>query len=309
MNIWVRRILYFLVLVGLIGEAIVAARLGKRRSEVEDQLRAAIADSEKADAAFAKARMDYNLSRSKLQSVKTGWGIEWNLPAGGQIQNVGGRLSVQGVGLGNGLEFRTVSDGTNQVLVPPVVHVFVDNGQGGSNYVGEFVVPDQASLTPNSAVLQPTWVPTPEDLQGWNFAGATRLRSQIPPSGREAVENLNQTISRTIEKYLATDIRYQEQEKLKAGADGDLARRKSELLGDPQGQDIAEHPEYKVGLVQALQDLEEERNAILLAVDELRRQIRTTLESRATELDALKQMAAQMPASTTKVSQRADGSR
>ncbi len=308
MNIWVRRILYFLVLVGLIGEAFVAARLGKRRSEVEDALRIAIADTEKAEAAFAKAKMDYNVSRSKLQGVKTGWGIEWNLPAGGQIQNVGGRLSVRGVGSGNGLELRTVNDGANSVNVPPVVHVFVDNGQGGSNYIGEFVVPDSGSLTPDSCVLQPTWLPTPEDLQSWNFAGAVRLRSQIPPSGREAVENLNGTISRTIEKYIATDIRYTEQEKLKAGADSDLARRKSELLGDPQGQDIPEHPEYKVGLVQALQDIEEERNAIQLAVDELRRQIKAAVESRNSEVDSLKQLAGKTQ-SATKVSQRADKSR
>lgn len=304
MNIWVRRILYFLVLVGLIGEAIIAGKLGKRRGEVEDQLRTVIADSEKAAVAFDKAKMEYNTSRSKLQTVKTGWGLEWNLPAGGQIQAVGGRLNVRGVGSGNGLEFRTVTDATGQKLVPPVLHVFADNGQGGTTYIGEFIVPDQASLTPDSAVLQPTWQPTPEDIQGWNFAGAVRLRSQIPASGREAVENLNSTISRVIEKYIATDIRYAEQEKLKVGADGDLVQRKNELLGDPNGAEIAEHPEYKVGLVKALQDLEEERNSIQLAVDELRRLIKSAIESRQTQMESLKQIASSLKSSSTQVSQR-----
>ena len=304
MNIWVRRILYFFVLVGLISEAIIAGKLGKRRGEVEEQLRTVIADSEKAMAAFDKAKIEYNSSRSKLQTVKTGWGIEWNLPAGGQIQVVGGRLNVRGVGSGNGLEPRTVTDAAGPKTVLPVVHIFADNGQGGTNYIGEFVVPDPGSLTADSVVLQPTWQPTPEDVQGWNFTGAVRLRTQIPPSGREAVENMNSTISRTIEKYIATDIRYAEQEKLKAGADSDLIRRKNELLGDAQGADIPEHPEYRVGLVQALRDLEEERNGIQLAVDQLRRLVKSAIESRNSNVESLKQIAANLTSSATKVSQR-----
>jgi hypothetical protein len=50
--------------------------------------------------------------------------------------------------------------------------------------------------------------------------------------------------------------------------------------------------------------VEEERNAVQFAVDELRRQLKVASEFRTQQLDALKQIAAKLSSPETKVSQR-----
>ena len=106
-----------LVLLGLGAESYIAAKLGLRRGEVEDQLRKAIADTETATTGLAKAKVELGDSQQKLQSVKVGWGYEWNFPAGGNagsVQVVQGRLAVNGLGTSNGLVRRQVTDASGQ---------------------------------------------------------------------------------------------------------------------------------------------------------------------------------------------------
>ena len=85
-----------------------------------------------------------------------------------------------------------------------------------------------------------------------------------------------------------------------------LAIRRNELLGDANAADNADHPEYKLGLVQALEDLEEERNGVQVAVDRLRRLIQSATKAREGLVDFLKQIASQPKKSGTQLSQRAD---
>lgn len=300
-----------LVLLGLAAETYIAAKLGMRRGEVEEQLRTAILDSEKALAAHAKAKEELEESRHKLASTKIGWGYEWNFPAGGNlgsVQNVNGRLSVTGLGTANGLIAHPVTDANGQQRnVAPVVHVFTDNGQGGSIYIGEFV----AGIGPNelseqNSILVPTWNASPQEMASWNFTGGVRLRSQIPAGGRASVENLHQTIQRTFAQLTQTMLRIEEQTRLTEAAAAALVVRKNELLGDPTAADNVDHPEYKLGLVRALVDTEEERNAVQAGVDELRRLLKSASESRGQLLDGLKELASGMSNSATKVSQRSE---
>lgn len=295
-----------LVLLGLGAESYIAAKLGLRRGEVEDQLRKAIADTETATSALEKAKIELGDSRQKLQSVKVGWGYEWNFPPGGAIQVVQGRLAVNGLGTSNGLTRRQVTDGNGQAReLAPVVHVFTDNGQGGSRYVGEFIADISPNgLTETSSVLIPTWAASPEEQQTWDFSGKVRLRSQTPSGDRSAVEHLHQTIQLTFSQLTQTGLRLEEQKRLNAAADEALQARKNELLGDAAAADNPEHPEYKLGLVQTLVDVEEERNAVQAAVDELRRQLKVASEFRIQQLDALKELAAKQASPETKVSQR-----
>ena len=295
-----------LVLLGLGAESYIAAKLGLRRGEVEDQLRKAIADTESATSALEKAKIELGDSRQKLQSVKVGWGYEWNFSAGGAIQVVQGRLAVNGLGTSNGLTRRQVTDANGQAReLAPVVHVFTVNDQGGSGYVGEFIADISPNgLTETSSVLIPTWAASPEEQQTWDFSGKVRLRSQTPAGDRSAVEHLHQTSQLTFSQLTQTGLRLEEQKRLNAAADEALQARKNELLGDAAAADNPDHPEYKLGLVQTLVDVEEERNAVQSAVDELRRQLKVASEFRTQQLDALKQLAAKLASPETKVSQR-----
>ncbi len=300
-----------LVLIGLLAESYIAAKLGTRRGEVEDQLRKAVVDSEKAIEAHRKAEAELAESRQKLASTKIGWGYEWNFPAGGNlgsVQEVNGRLAVTGLGTSNGLVANSVTDASGQVrLVPPIVHVFTDNGQGGSIYIGEFT----AGIGPNelseqNATLIPAWSVLQQEKASWNFTGNVRLRSQIPAGGRTEVENLHQTIQRTFSQIGQTALRIEEQKRLTDSAAEALTVRKNELLGDPTAPDNVEHPEYKVGLVQAIVDIEEDRNAVQAGVDELRRLIKTATEFRTEKLETLKQVVMQLRSSGTQLSQRTE---
>jgi len=305
---------YVLVIIGLIVEVVYAAKLGMRRGEVEEKLRTAIADSEKAMEAHTKAKSELSESRQLLASIKLGWGYEWPLPAapGGnavplQVQVVGGRLSVSGLGTNNGLVAEQVTENGQQKSVAPVVHVFAQDAQGGSYYIGEFV----AGIGPNelseqNATLIPVWNVSAQEMASWNFSGGVRMRSQIPAGGRSAVGNLNQIIQRTYEQLAQTSLRFEEQTRLNAAADAALQVRKNELLGNPEGPDNPDHPEYKVGLVQALEDLEEQRNAVQAGVDELRRLIKSAREFRQQQIDTLNEIVSRLQKPTAKLSQRAE---
>jgi hypothetical protein len=298
-----------LVLIGLAAESYLAAKLGMRKGEVEDQLRKAITDSEKAIDGHGKAKTELEESRTKLAGAKLGWGYEWTFPPGGNVgsvQIVGGRLAVAGLGTSNGLTANTVTDSAGaQKLVPPIVHVFTSDGQGKSVYIGEFVAgigPNE--LTESTSTLTPTWNVAPNELATWNFNNGVRLRSQIPAGARTGIESLHQTIQRTLSQLSQTAFRIEEQKRLTAAAEVALEVRKKELLGDPAAVDNADHPEYKLGLVQALEDLEEERNAVQAGVDELRRLLKLATEQRFEQLENLKQVVQNLRNSATKLSQR-----
>ncbi len=296
-----------LVILGLGAEFYLAAKSGMRRGEIADALRKAVDESEKAIAAQAKAQAEATEARQALALTKLGWGYEWTLPGGNPAPvqaAAGGKLMVTGLGSDARLEPLNVTDAAGQPqIAAPVVHVFKGDGQGGSIYIGEFKA---ESVSPTSCVLAPQWNVSADDLQQWDFSQGSRFRSQIPAGGRSAVENLHQTIQRTREQILQTELRTQEQQRLNAAAEAALTVRKNELLGDATAADNADHPEYKLGLVQALEDLEEERNAVQVAVDQLRRLIKSATKSREELVSTLKQMASQSRPSGTKLSQRAE---
>ena len=92
-------------------------------------------------------------------------------------------------------------------------------------------------------------------------------------------------------------------QELVAAAQQQLAIRKGELLGNPQIPLIADRPEHTVGLVQALEDLEEERNQSLLSVDYLRRAIKAASDARATAVERLNQLVSRLPEPQARLSQ------
>lgn len=295
-----------LTLVAVLAGIYLGGRLGNTSNTWAVKLRDARIASEKAVADNARTLLDLKTAQAELARVKLGWGFEWVFPPGGNVGNVqvvGRNLAVTGLGTSAGLAPRQIEINEQPTMVMPSVHVFALDGQGGSVYIGEFL-PDAQQLAEASSVLVPTWEVTAQEIAGWNFSGGIRMRSQVPPAGRAAVEGANQKIRRLRELFAETQASITEQQQLLTAAQQQLATRKGELLGNPNIPLIADRPEYTAGLVQALEDLEEERNSVQLAVDGLRRAIKTEAEARSSLVNELNQVVQQLPAPQSQLSQR-----
>ena len=296
-----------LVIIGLLVEFWLVAKLGYRRGEVADKLRAAKMKSEQALVEFDKAASELKTAEVNLGALKLGWGYEFQFaPANpAPVQNQGGKLFVTGLGSSTkALEPRKVTgaDGQEKMAAPPM-HVFADNGQGKVVYTGEFLLgigPNE--LGEQTCVLYPTWKVSPEEMASWNFNNGVRIRTQIPPGGRAEIDSLNQTIQRSAAELAQLNTRTEDQKLLKVDADKALQARRNELLGDADGADVAERPEFKVGLVRAIEDIEEERNAIQVAVDAIRRTIQRAVANRSQLVEDVKEMAANASKPVTKIS-------
>ncbi|MEZ6034246.1 MAG: hypothetical protein R3C17_14220 [Planctomycetaceae bacterium] len=297
-----------LVIIGLLVEFWLAAKLGYRRGEVADKLREASAKSEKAIVELDKSAADLRTAQTNLAALKLGWGYEYTFaPANpAPVQNQGGRLFVTGLGSttpGFTLDKKfTDANGQEKIVVPPI-HVFADNGQGKVIYIGEFLLgtgPNE--LGEQTCVLYPTWRVSPQEMAAWDFSHGVRLRTQIPPGGRAEIDGLNQTIQRSIEQLTELNGRIENQTQLQIEADLALETRRKELLGDAEGADVAERPEFKVGLVQAIENIEEERNALQIEVDTIRRRIQQAVEKRAQLVENVRELAASSSKPDTKVS-------
>jgi len=290
MNAYLRGTLFFLVLAGLGTEFYFGGRVLKRRFDIEAAMLKAQAESRKAQEAFETARVENVAARSALTSVKMGWGREWVFPPGGNIGNIqtvaGGRLSVTALGRDNGLVPVTLPGGDGDV--EPIVHVFAIVDANTTRYIGEFKA-RLDGLQNASCVLEPTWTLMDQETLSWNFGNGVRLHAQVPPAQRNAFANLNQSIIRLFEQNYLTGVHMQNQTDLNTKAQAALDTRKRELSGDPNGADVADHPEYRVGLVTAIKDLEEERNSIQNDVDALRRGLKTATETRQTLLQTIRQ--------------------
>jgi len=296
-----------LVIIGLLVEFWLVAKLGYRRGEVAEKLRAASMKSEQALVEFDKAAGELKTAEVNLGALKLGWGYEFTFaPANpAPVQNQGGKLFVTGLGSSSkALEPRKVTgdDGQEKMAAPPM-HVFADNGQGKVVYTGEFLLgigPNE--LGDQTCVLYPTWNVSPEEMASWNFNNGVRIRTQIPPGGRAEIDSLNQTIQRSAGQLAQLNTRTEDQKQLKADADKALQARRNELLGDAEGADVAERPEFKVGLVRAIENTEEERNAVQVAVDAIRRNIQRAIASRSQLVERVKEMASNASKPMTKIS-------
>jgi hypothetical protein len=297
-----------LVIIGLLLEFWLVAKLGYRRAEVGEKLRDAAVKSEKAVAEFEKSASDLRTAEVNLAALKLGWGYEYQFaPANpAPVQNQGGKLFVTGLGATNpGLNNldRTIDAAGAKKMVAPPMHVFAADGQGRVVYTGEFMLgigPNE--LGEQTCVLYPTWKVSPQEMASWNFNNGVRIRTQIPPGGRAAIDSLNQTIQRSFEQLTQLNTRTEDQKLLKADADLALQARRNDLLGDANGADVAERPEFKVGLVQAIEDTEEERNAVQIAVDAVRRRILLATKQRSELIDSVKEIAGNASKPVTKVS-------
>ena len=152
---------------------------------------------------------------------------------------------------------------------PPVVHIFMDEAEGASTYLGEFaltdVQADQSGGTLTQQPPMPTSVAALQQLQDQPL----RVRETIPSSWRGLVDDYfarHAVINQRLD-FQRNQLQIQTEQLAKSQAI--LAQRLAELNGDPQPPEGASDQIIN-GLVLTIRDAETARNAEQQRLDELR---------------------------------------
>ena len=117
----------------------------------------------------------------------------------------------------------------------------------------------------------------------------------IPSGYRSSIDEWYLNRQRTAQLVNQTTDSIARQQALLTAAEEALNVRKKELLGDPAREPVPNRPEFTDGLLQAIEDIEEERNQLQLNVDHLRRQINEQLAIRQERMESLTQQTAVLP--------------
>jgi len=154
---------------------------------------------------------------------------------------------------------------------------------GKAIYRGDFTVLTARDV---QSQLQPNWAVRPEDAQTWQPQANWRWRNLIPPGYQDNFDKQILAIAHADDVLTDRKKILDNEIKLEAQAQDQLKLREAELVG---GEQLSKDPivdvEFREGLVAAIEQVEEDRNKVLLKVDELRHKLRTVQH----QVDRLKQ--------------------
>jgi outer membrane murein-binding lipoprotein Lpp len=240
------------------------------------------------------ARSRLLAAESELQRRLQLWGRQWTaenfapFPAQPVIQ----------VPLGRNQGLRT-ADPNAEGAAPQLLQVFALGAESGSRYLGEFQV---TQVDDNNATLQLTRAPYVGELENWPQGGPLRLRGAIPAGDRSTFVDLQSRLAIAYQQVIDETAKLRTQEQHIANSQKHLDLRLAELNGDPTAPEAAESS-VKVGLVESLRQVEDERNALLEEVDAFRRQLsdgyfelEQILEGNRQKVDELSQQAPELRA-------------
>ena len=289
-------------------------KVGKKHNDASAAMSKAEADVSKAADDRRRQELDLVKISNELARAQLGWDKSWTLTnsanTGVQVQQ-DGRLMVAGIGQQNGLVPVSWTNDTGETeMSPPAVHVFKQMADGAIRYVGEFVADmQQNQIGPADVTLIPNWQVTPQEVQVWasNPQGAWRFRTLMPAAPRKKIDQLNLQIVRLTELFLETDGNFAQQERLLSQAESQLATRKAELLGAANAKPVPGRPELSDGLLKTIRSEEDQRNALQVDVDRLRRDIKRSAVERGQILNRLKELLRELPSGDGKNSQLTRG--
>ncbi|HEV7998342.1 MAG TPA: hypothetical protein VGP63_00590 [Planctomycetaceae bacterium] len=235
-------LLAFMAAVGFV----FGAKLVNARGEWMKQLQAAKANDEKSAQKLVEARQAFEESRADLEREMLRWDRYFS-PVKGTFDPTTNMI-LANAGKTFGMQPNTE------------LYAFqLDNG--GSTYVGSFNVAD---VTANESGLKATFPVRAQDVASWN-GQSFRLRTVIPSAFLSQFADLqaklvsNDEVLKKQEKNLTT------QGELATAAQEQRNTRVAELLGAGAGK--------AAGLVAEINQADDERNASLMRVDDLRRKI------------------------------------
>jgi hypothetical protein len=266
----VGKILIFVLLVSAGFGFIIAARLVNTRGAWMKQLQEAKTKDETAAKNLVTARESFEEARASLEREMLRWDQYFSDVPG--AFDATSRTIVASAG-------KTAGVRPNMDL-----HAF-QLGQGGdSTYVGPFTA---AQVTANESVLKAMFPVRAADVANWN-GGKWRFRTVVPSSFVSRIAGLQAELIGADELLQKQEANLATQQKLAAAARDQRDGRVAELLG-------AEGGAKATGLVAEINQADDQRNASLVRVDELRRRISEAEARVATLIQDNKTLATSLP--------------
>lgn len=225
---------------------ITGARLVNARGAWMKQLQDAKAGEEKTAKSLADARQAFEEARGDLEREMLRWNHYYS-PVKGTFDATNNAL-LANAGKTTGIQPNTE------------MYVFQLENNGASSYVGSFNV---AQVEANESGLKATFPVRAEDVPNWSGQNF-RLRAGIPSSFVSQITDLQAKLVTHDELLKKQERNLATQAELATTARDQRDTRIAELLG---GKDI------QAGLVTQINQADDERNASLRRVDDLRRKI------------------------------------
>ena len=241
------------------------ARAGyiKKKVELEDKI-------EKNAAEITDLRLKLRNTHRELTHELLQWGPYWN-DVGVEIRQ-DNSITID-IGTQHGLSAASAEGTAGRQFV---VHGF-QPAENGMEYIGDFQV---SSLEANRAILTPNWEMLEGESDSWDGTKKWRVRAMVPSRYHARFNGLELQLTNHSELLNSKLIDLEEQRQWHSVAKERLAQRIAEIAG-PQGDvtDADKRPrEDVVGLLSALAEAEETRNAILAESDMRRRILLRTIE-------------------------------
>lgn len=247
-----------------------------------------------------EARQEFNKAMADVAGLTIGWDKFWNVPARSPQAPAGtptvakknGFLTLFNIGSDNGLtNLEYVDDDGQTKTAMPIVHAFF-GGPEGFRYAGEFRAME---IVPQQATLQPVRPISAQEFANWNPNAAWRLRTIIPPGHQTTIDELDSHKLRIFELTRQMGVNIERQQTLLGKAQEALEVREGELLGGLDRVEVPTRPEFTAGLQQVNENVEEQRNQLLLELDALRRRIKAEYAQRDAAVSSLNQLISKLP--------------
>jgi hypothetical protein len=285
-----KAIIVGLIIVGALGGAYETIALSKKRDALLAQVVKLKADRDKNNEALRSARVNARTVEGEINRQQENWGQEWEAPNSTPLPQ---SATIQlGIGTNVGLGAREQAT----KAPPPVVHIFAENPDGTSRYLGEFQV---EAPNANQTLATLTRPPYDGEVQSW-APGTYRVRQFVPSAARTALIDLQTQQVIADQQVIDETAKLTIQDKHIADSTAALNRRLAELNGDPDAPAKASD-DVKNGYVESLRLLEVERNTIAGDVDKLRRSLSNTY---AELKSVLKQNESMVDAMSTEVGEQ-----
>uniref|UniRef100_A0A7C4QPV0 Uncharacterized protein n=1 Tax=Schlesneria paludicola TaxID=360056 RepID=A0A7C4QPV0_9PLAN len=286
MNVW-GKVFAVLVVLAAIANTFLTAKLIQVRNSYAAKAKGFETKYDTARAKLQEVRRQAEQLRNEWEATERDWGLRWVVNT--QVTNAAtGQLAVD--------------LGTNHRLKDQqLLHGFEVLGEGQTVYRGAFVV---TTAQADRSALQATWRVRPEDAQTWQST-RWRWRTMIPSGYSKRFDEQAMAFSLLDETLADRRATLQIQEQLIRNAQQQRKRRIAELLG---GEELSTEeslpPEYTQGLAATLATTEEERNKVIVEIDDLRRRVRQARDAVRRLQQQNEQLVLKLPQPVSAVSRR-----
>lgn len=255
------RILAWMVVLCGIGSLILASKAAQVRwkwMERAQKLEQELASNEKL---LAEKQAKRDAIRSELRRVMIPWDRYWGRVPAAVADANSGQITLN-LGSSQGLSDKQV------------VYAFAPQPDGSYFFVGNFQV---STLRDDRAALDPDWRVRPGEPATWQ-SGDWRIRTRVPAGFLTRFTELEVSLLVADTQLKSNLTELERQQQLVTLAENHLKLRQGEINGFDELQGKQLPSEMIKGLLTSLTEEEEERNEVLIQVDQLRHRLKQTNE-------------------------------